>query len=154
MITNWANNLDMLSQNGVLDFDAASYITGQAPRYIGNPGAVPDFIQPLPTLPNQAKVDEFKLKSPEFHSDGNPAWKRWLIKAVILTLGTLMAYKYISKKGLKNIFKSTKPKQVKSSGNPIKKWFTKCSQTTKATSNSVKNFFVKIWKNLISKFKK
>ena len=30
-MSNWAYNLDMLAQNGVLDYDAPSYITGQAP---------------------------------------------------------------------------------------------------------------------------
>lgn len=41
MTYNWAANLDMLAQNGVLDYDAPSYITGQKPRYVGSPDIIP-----------------------------------------------------------------------------------------------------------------
>ena len=52
-MNNWAYNLDMLAQNNVLDFDAPSFITDQAPRYIGAPSAPPSpYIgPPLPNAP-------------------------------------------------------------------------------------------------------
>ena len=64
MGTNWANNLDMLAQNGVLDFDAPAYVTGQKPRYVGAPAMPPSpFAGPVPQAPNlnQPKTDEFCL---------------------------------------------------------------------------------------------
>ena len=59
---NWANNLDMLAQNGVLDYDAASHIMGQPPRYVGNPVMPSPFAGQPPVAPNiqQPEIDEFK----------------------------------------------------------------------------------------------
>lgn len=36
-MSNWATNLDMLAQEGVISFDAPSFVMGQKPRYVGNP---------------------------------------------------------------------------------------------------------------------
>ena len=59
----WADNLDMLALNGVLDFDAPSYVTGQNPRYVGSIGYTPSpFGGPKPQTKNlqQPEIDEFK----------------------------------------------------------------------------------------------
>jgi len=94
MTSNWANNLDILAQNGVLDFDAASFVTGQAPRYVGAPSAPPSpYIgPPLPSAPalKQPQVDEFhqeKAKIPSKKEENkdyikNPTWKKLLFGAV------------------------------------------------------------------------
>ena len=50
MSCNWAGNLDMLAQNGVIDFDAASYIMGQPLRYVGNPAHPNPFNGQPPTI--------------------------------------------------------------------------------------------------------
>lgn len=96
---NWASNLDMLAQNGVLDFDAASFVTGQAPRYVGAPSLPPSpYVgPPLPPAPNlrQPQVDEFhqeKAKIPSKKDENkdyitNPAWKKWVFGA--LAIGTI-----------------------------------------------------------------
>lgn len=115
MSSNWANNLDMLSQNGVLNFDAPSYITGQSPRYVGTPGLIKPYTQmPNPVLPEAAKIDEFKSqKAGDTGMIKNPAWKKWLTLGAVLTFLVLggLSLRAISKKGfgsLKNIFKFDK----------------------------------------------
>ena len=52
MSCNWAGSLDMLAQNGVIDFDAASYIMGQPLRYVGNPAHPNPFNGQPPTMTN------------------------------------------------------------------------------------------------------
>lgn len=96
MSGNWANNLDMLAQNGVLDFDAASFVTGQAPRYVGAPYAPysPYLGPPLPNAPalNQPQTDEFqqgKTKIPLQEKQNrdfikNPTWKKLLFGALAI----------------------------------------------------------------------
>ena len=88
MSANWAHNLDMLAQNGVLDFDGAAFVTGQAPRYVGRPCCPPSpYVGPIPPAPqlNQPQVDEFKQQKPQLPKENkkdddmikNPAWKKW-----------------------------------------------------------------------------
>ncbi len=96
MSSNWAYNLDMLAQNGVIDFDGASFVTGQKPRYIGRPSMPPSpYVgPPYPPTPavNQPQIDEFqkqknKLPKMEEKDDSminNPSWKKWLFGAVAL----------------------------------------------------------------------
>lgn len=99
MSNNWAFNLDMLAQNGVLDFDGASFVMNQAPRYIGRPCFPPSpYAGPIPPAPqlNQPQVDEFKpekqqLPKEEKKDDDyikNPAWKKWVFG--ILAVGGLI----------------------------------------------------------------
>ena len=100
MSANWAYNLDMLAQNGVIDFDGAAFITGQAPRYVGRPAMPPspyaDQVPPAPAL-NQPQIDEFKLKKQKLPKQQNsnnndivqnPSWKKWLFAA--MTIGGLV----------------------------------------------------------------
>ncbi len=82
MSPSWADNLDMLAQSGVLDFDAPSYVTGQAPRYVGSIAYTPSpFAGPAPAAQNleQPKIDEFKYqKSDNKDRVSNPPWKKWV----------------------------------------------------------------------------
>lgn len=110
----WADNLDMLAQSGVLDFDAPAYVTGQAPRYVGGLSAPPSpFDGPAPKGKNlaQPKVDEFQYqKSGKKDIVSNPSWKKWafgLIAAGGLIFG---GWKFKSKiiPKLKNLPKTLK----------------------------------------------
>ena len=59
----WSDNLDLLAMNGVLDFDAPSFVTNQNPRYVGSLSNQPSpFIGQTPSGKNlsQPKVDEFQ----------------------------------------------------------------------------------------------
>ena len=94
----WANNLDLLAQSGVLDFDAPAYVLGQPPRYVGNPGPVDPLYDNPPRVIGfeQPKVDEFK-PSKNNNLVKTPAWKKWLFGLV--TAGALIftGYKFKSK---------------------------------------------------------
>lgn len=120
MTYNWAANLDMLAQNGVLDFDAPAYITGQPPRYVGSldvppsPYANPDF---LPKTPYQRvpDTDEFvRDTSDKKDIVSNPSWKKWAFG--LIAAGTLIfgGYKLKSKilPKLKNLPKTLKLDKV------------------------------------------
>lgn len=94
MSLGWADNLDMLAQNGVLDFDAPAYITGQTPRYVGGLSSQPSpFVGPMPNNQNlqQPKVDEFSYeKKDKKDIVSNHAWKKWafgLVAAGALIFG-------------------------------------------------------------------
>ena len=96
MTTNWAYNLDMLAQNGVLDFDAPSFVMGQNPRYVGSPMRPPSpYVGQVPPAPalNQPDMDEFKpqkQKQPQVDKQDNideiknPLWKKLLFGALAL----------------------------------------------------------------------
>lgn len=96
MTYNWATNLDMLAQNGVLDYDAPSYITGQKPRYVGSPSVIPSpYAGPAsnPKIPylREPDVDEFLHEKPDKKDIvANPSWKKWtfgLVAAGALIFG-------------------------------------------------------------------
>lgn len=127
MSCNWAGNLDMLAQNGVIDFDAASYIMGQKPRYVGNPAHPNPFNGQPPTITNlqQPSIDEFKPQQiDKDNSPKLPAWKKWAFG--LLTVGTLAfgCYKFKS----------------------ISSWVKK--QFNKISLKSTKSFVVKGFKNV------
>ncbi len=88
MTYNWATNLDMLAQNGVLDYDAPSYITGQKPRYVGSPSVIPSpYAGPAsnPKIPylREPDVDEFLHEKPDKRDIvANPSWKKWVFGLV------------------------------------------------------------------------
>lgn len=94
MSLGWASDLDMLAQNGILDFDAPAYITGQTPRYVGGLSYQPSpFVGPMPNNQNlqQPKVDEFNYENKDKKDIvSNPAWKKWafgLVAAGALIFG-------------------------------------------------------------------
>ncbi len=100
----WADNLDMLALNGVLDFDAPSYVTGQNPRYVGSIGYTPSpFGGPKPQTKNlqQPEIDEFKYnkdsKENKKASPSIPAWKKWLFGAIAGGLLIFGGWKFKSK---------------------------------------------------------
>ena len=119
MSLGWADNLDMLAQNGVLVFDAPAYITGQKPRYVGGLSSQPSpFVGPMPNNQNlqQPKVDEFSYENKDKKDIvSNPAWKKWgfgLVAAGALIFG---GYKFKSKliPWVKNAYKKISFKSVK-----------------------------------------
>jgi hypothetical protein len=157
MSSNWAYNLDLLAQNGVLDFDGAAFVTGQAPRYVGRPATPPSpYVGQVPPAPalNQPKVDEFqqqktKLPKQENKEDSmihNPSWKK--IAFGVLALGGLIFVGFKAKsigKWIKGLFK----------GEPFKnfKW-QKVGDFFKKVGTSIKNFFVKGWEKVKGIFSK
>lgn len=113
MSPSWADNLDMLAQNGVLEFDAPSYVTGQSPRYVGSIAYTPSpFVGPASSGQNlsQPKIDEFKPADKGGGGVKNPVWKKWLFG--LITAGVLVfgGWKFKSKiiPWLKNLPKTLK----------------------------------------------
>jgi hypothetical protein len=153
MSANWANSLDMLAQNGVLDFDAPSFVTGQAPRYVGAPSAPPSpYVgPPLPSAPalKQPEIDEFhkeKNKIPKNQDKDNdyiknPSWKKWLFGAVAIGAIGLGIWKF-----------NSASKWVKNKLNNISWKSTK--QFFKDKGKTVKKFFTDNWKKFTNLFKK
>ena len=128
MSIGWANNLDLLAQSGVLDFDAPAYVLGQPPRYIGNPGPVAPLVDNPPRVPGfeQPKIDEFKPSQDKNNIVKTPAWKKWFFG--IIATGTLIFAGYKCKSKLIPFVKDI-PKKVS-------------------------NFFSDGWKKLTGLFKK
>lgn len=135
MSCNWAGNLDMLAQNGVIDFDAASYIMDKSPRYVGNPSHPSPFNGQPPTMTNlnQPKIDEFNMNSDKKDVAKPSSWKKWAFGA--LALGGLIFGGFKLKSKLIPWAKNTWNKVgLKSVGN----WISK-------KTKSVGNFFKKGW---------
>lgn len=110
-MSNWATNLDMLAQEGVISFDAPSFVMGQKPRYVGNPKLqqMQPFLGPVPDAPliNQPQpiIDEFKQSGDNNKNYvKNPAWKKWLFGAVSVAALIFGGYKF--KKTLIPFFKN------------------------------------------------
>ena len=135
MSCNWAGNLDMLAQNGVIDFDAASYIMNKSPRYVGNPSHPSPFNGQPPTMTNlnQPKIDEFNMNSDKKDVAKPSSWKKWAFGA--LALGGLIFGGFKLKSKLIPWAKNAWNKVgLKSVGN----WISK-------KTKSVGNFFKKGW---------
>lgn len=106
MSQNWVTNLDMCANYGIVDYDAASYLRNQPPRYMGSP----QFRVNYPT-------DNFYGKAPAQHStkdnprngklktnpNKNPFWKRLLFGTVILGGLLFSGYKLRNTKFMKPI---------------------------------------------------
>lgn len=121
------NNLDNLAREGIIDFDAASFIVGAKPRYIGNPS----YFQQFP-LPEMSDVDTSKLKQPskdhfvnpekEDLQSKNPLWKKVLFGTLAGGLLIFGGYKLYKTKPLKNLLakltKFFKPKKTPSTPKP------------------------------------
>lgn len=91
MSANWIPAADMLASEGIIDFDAAAYLTGSRPRYAGSPQF------PLTDMPNLnlsgPKSDVYDTKNNSIIK--NPNWKKWLFAAIaiggtVCGLGALM----------------------------------------------------------------
>lgn len=122
MSSNWITDLDFLAMSGVLDFDAAAYVQGTTPRYVGNP-------QSIPFVPDMPKMSPFNVtpSSDEFINSEkqnneivkNPSWKKWLVGGTIAAAIGYIICRIVGIKGkmpaalanlgnkIKNIFKRT-----------------------------------------------
>lgn len=91
MNSDWIYPLDMCASAGILDYDAAAYITDQPARYVGNPKFedVPTLLPEGTKLKDQPKTDEFGNPSNVIQ---NPGWKKWLFGRIIAaaTIGTAL----------------------------------------------------------------
>ena len=156
MTANWAYNLDMLAQNGVLDFDAPSFVMGQNPRYVGRPSLPPSpyatGIPPAPAI-NQPEIDEFKPQRQEPPKEENkdnsvihnPSWKKWAFAALAIGGLALLGFNYKAigkwvRDGWTNLSGKMKWSNIK----------TFCSDTW----DSIKKFFSNGWSKLTNLFKK
>lgn len=146
MSVNWANNLDMLAQNGVLDFDAPAFIMDQSPRYVGRPDCPTPFMGPAPKIPafNQPQTDEFQPNSGQDKNIvKNPSWKKWLFGGLALGALALGAWKF----GPKAVSKIKGGWNKLTNGTTWKSIKTFCSDKAKA----VGNFFKKGWNKITNK---
>ena len=105
MAENWVYNLDLLAKNGVLNYDAASFIKGQPPRYVGNPSNNVPFAEiPETPLISQPKTDEFQKEIKDDKENGLvklPMWKKVLFGLLLasgLTFGGIKLIKKIKGK--------------------------------------------------------
>lgn len=159
MSSNWAYNLDMLAQNGVIDFDGASFVTGQKPRYVGRPSMPPSpyvgNVPPAPAL-NQLEIDEFKQEKPKLPQKetadndivNNPSWKKWVFGALALGGLALAGYKIKPvNKWIRDFIKAPSSKiKTKVKWQDIKDFISDKWRT-------VKDFCLKGWNKLRNVFK-
>lgn len=84
MSQTWVNSLDMLSANGVLDYDGAAFLHGTAPRYIGNPAFRTSPQPPPPSTAVMRGQPEADTYSPAAQKPliSNPAWKKVLFAGI------------------------------------------------------------------------
>lgn len=107
----WISDLDYLAMSGVLDFDAAAYVQGTAPRYTGNPLSVP-------FVPDMPKMSPFNVtpSSDEFINTDkkdneivkNSSWKKWafggtIAAALLYIIGRVAGFKIKMPACLKNL---------------------------------------------------
>lgn len=107
------NNLDNLAREGIIDFDAAAFVAGTKPRYIGNP---PYAQLPMPDMTN---VDTSNLKQPakdemvyidkKTSSSKNPLWKKILFGTIVSGLVVLGGWKLSKTKFFQNLIAKLKP---------------------------------------------
>ncbi len=109
---NVTSNLDFLSNIGVLDFDAASYIAGSPPRYAGSPhGIVPPVVYTSMDGKGVPLKDSFNGKY-----SSTPLWKKVLFGGIVAGgilagfPGLLRTVKNIKLPSFKNIFSTGKQK--------------------------------------------
>jgi len=161
MSVNWVNGLDMLTQNGVLNYDAASYLMGTPSRYTVNPGGIQAAVNgPIPNPYGTTSatpsgyidnggiaVDKFNRVIPTREKEiSRPLWKKILWGGVLLGTGAI-ALKGIMKAWPKILNKSVKsPKYQKN--------MTSFRQGLKNNWNSVKNFIKHPFKTTKSAIKK
>ena len=119
MVQNWVTDVDLLAANGIIDFDAAAFLHGRPPRYIGNPAfRVPPPMPNAPVMRPQLDKDTYRPKDKPLID--NPTWKKLLFTFV--AGGTLIygGYKLKNKKPLK-----WAKQQLTDGWEQIKKFFTK-----------------------------
>ena len=142
----WADSLDMLAQNGILDYDAPAFVTGQNPRYVGSPDKIPSpFVGGVPNAPalKQPQTDSY---SPNKENIVHPSsWKKWAFAS--LALG-IVGIGIFNRKSIVNTVKNTfNNLKTKLSWKSIKTFI---SNKAKA----VGKFFKKCWGKIKGIFKK
>ena len=137
MSADWVYALDMCAANGIIDYDAASDILGETPRYVGHPdiNTVPTIHSALlpsgTKLPDMPKSDEFVKPKKNDSLVENPSWKKWLFGiGTAVTIGGLIV------------------------GSLIKKGKIKIPQNIKNLGQNIWNGFKKPFVWIASKFKK
>lgn len=110
---NITNDLDRIASEGIIDFDAAAFLTGTRPRYVGNPTG--HFLPPTEIPVNNGQLDQPKTDAfidpqsglPKSQPDksGNPLWKKILFGGLVAAGLVFGASKL---KFVKNIIKNKK----------------------------------------------
>lgn len=146
------NNLDNLAREGVIDFDATSFVTGTKARYVGNPSWAQ---QPMPDISDvdtknlqQPTVDELissdSIKQGEVSK--NPLWKKVLFGVIAagLLFGGVKFFKGKNLKklisGLSNPFAGV-GKAIKNGGKTL---LNKLGNFGTSVKNTVKSGFSKV----------
>lgn len=124
---NWVSSLDMLAANGVIDYDAASYLHGRPPRYAGVPyQPIPPMCPPpvasqplgprVPTVPacscpchvNQPPQDVYEPSKKDNSLMNNPLWKKVLFVGVAGAALVFGGYKLKNTKAIKWVVEHSK----------------------------------------------
>ena len=128
MSQNWVTNLDMCATYGIIDYDAASFLRNQPPRYMGSPqfkvspqndhfyGKAP-YQQPTTNNPRNGEIKNKGKRK-------NPIWKIVLFGLVIKGALVFTGYKLRNRKFMQPVVNFTNK-----AWNFIKKPFVK-SQVT------------------------
>ena len=123
MSQNWVSNLDMCANYGIVDYDAASFLRNQPPRYIGSPQCrvAPSNDYFYGTVPYQKQTDK-NPRNGKLENDGhkNPVWKKVLFWGVTALAALFIGYKYRNLKVMQPVTNA-----FKKAWNFIKKPFTK-----------------------------
>lgn len=98
MSNDWVTSVDMLADAGIINFDAAAYVTGTRPRY----ACTPQFpIEQMPSLDlSQPQADTFS-SSTSNSIVKNPGWKQWVFGALAIG-GLVWGAKTLSKNPIKS----------------------------------------------------
>jgi len=104
MSQNWVTNLDMCANYGIIDYDAASYLRNQPPRYMGSPQFRVNY--PTDNFYGNAPVQRPTTDNPrngklKTDPNKNPVWKRALFGAVVLASLIFGGYKLRNTKFMK-----------------------------------------------------
>ena len=104
MSENWVSSVDMLADAGIINFDAAAYVTGTPARFVGRPNTP---VYNLPPLSQQPQQDSFQSNNKDNSIVKNPLWKKVLFGILAIGGITWGCYK-LSKmsKSINNWFSS------------------------------------------------
>lgn len=93
MSTSWVSSVDMLADAGIVNFDAAAYVTGAPARFVGSPQYS---ITGMPPLNEPLFKDEFQSTLADTSIVKNPTWKKVLF-GILAAGGLLWGAKKIGK---------------------------------------------------------
>lgn len=78
MNSDWVTSVDMLADAGIVNFDAAAYVTGAPARFIGSPQYP---IYNIPPLAMPIQKDSYQSSDTSIVK--TPAWKKVLLAALL-----------------------------------------------------------------------